>query len=150
MINGKNGYKITLAKVVGKVIVALLGLVGTVLGLYFGQQIEQTDASLEMVVQRMDDKVIPAMQILVDDLRKDNKSLIAMLDVLRERVHKLEETRTKTDKSLPAMAKRPKQYTIQSFVSEPAIPPKTSKVQSQKLIPKVNFEQVQQQVQEGF
>ena len=83
-------YRMTKWQVTGQIIVAFLGVCGTVLGIWFGSQSENT-------VGRLDGKVIPSVQKEVDDLRADNKTLAnavktlhAENDALRDRVSWLE------------------------------------------------------------
>lgn len=85
-----NGYKITLLKVIGQIVVALLGLAGTAIGLWSSSKSDDTQATLKATVENMSKEVIPAMRELTDELRRDNKVMVNTISDVRERIAKVE------------------------------------------------------------
>jgi cell division protein FtsB len=81
--NGERKERIAKWKIIGQVVVALLGAAGTVLAVW-------ANTGLSDTVSRLDEQVIPSMQALVDELRTDNKTLVQTIADLRERLARIE------------------------------------------------------------
>lgn len=85
-----NGKGAAIAKVVGQVVVALLGLLGAALGVWSQGKASDVGAVVKATVERLDARVIPAMQRAQDESRVDVKTVVETVAGLRERLARLE------------------------------------------------------------
>lgn len=143
-----NGFKTTLLKVIGQIVVALLGLAGTAIGLWSNAKSDKNGAILKVTVEKMSTDIIPAMRELIDELRKDDKTMVGTIADVRERVAKVEGR-------LEARRHRPGGIRTTAPVAMDVGPKPEDpldvimKKPQQKSIPDMNFEQIQIQAQEG-
>jgi len=143
-----NGFKITLLKVIGQIVVALLGLAGTAIGLWSSAKSDENGATLKVTVEKMSTDIIPAMRELIDDLRKDDKTMVGTIADVRERVAKVE-GRMEARRHRPGIT-RPTAPIAMDVGPQPEDPLDVIMKKPQpKNIPDMNFEQIQIQAQEG-
>jgi len=93
----KNGAKAAKWKVIGTVIVALIGVYGSVLATWMTSKTSDTGDALKATVEQLNTHVIPGIQRLVDDLktenrilREENKDINEKTATLRERLVRVE------------------------------------------------------------
>lgn len=75
--------RMTTIRVIGQIIVAALGVIGTVLGIWMS-------SSLKGTTDQVDKVIIPALQKTIDEQRADIRLLAESMTTLRERVALLE------------------------------------------------------------
>jgi hypothetical protein len=145
-------------KVIGQIIVALLGLIGTALGVWSQVKTESTNSVVKVTVDRLDEKIIPSIQNTLNEIRKENRVLVDNLGMVRERVAKIEgkleerrfHVRRHSGGRRPASVEStgpPSPEEVAGKELEKLIMKDAAK---EKEIPKMDFHQIQKQAQEGL
>lgn len=97
MSENGNGVKAAKWKIAGTIVVAVIGVYGSVLATWMTSKTSDTGDALQATVEQLNTHVIPGIQRLVDDLktenrilREENKDLNETTATLRERLVRVE------------------------------------------------------------
>ncbi len=83
-------YRLAVWKIVAQIIIAALGVVGTVFGVMANQKGSENGAALQETVDKMNKEVIPAIQNSLTGNQGEHKAMIDAMGSIRERVASLE------------------------------------------------------------
>lgn len=144
--NGKTGWKVAVLKVVGTIVVAMLGLVGAGLGYLAQVKTGSTDDALKATVDQLNNRTIPLLETLLKEQRDEMRESRDRMADLRERLAYVEallsDVAKRTRTKLPKLDKTP---TIKTgMVKVMTADPTTGDLKEPDLIPRLEVQQIAQ------
>ena len=147
-VNGKTSLKVAILKVLGTVVVAMLGLLGAGLGYLAQVKTDSTDAALKATVEQINTRTIPMLEMLIKEQRDDLRRSRDKPAELRERLAYVEASVASVARrarvKLPAMDKpRDPPSMMTRMVRVLSVEADTGELKEPELIPRLDVRQVE-------
>lgn len=132
----KNGAKAAKWKVIGTIIVAMIGVYGSVLATWMTSKTSDTGDALQATVEQLNTHVIPGIQRLVDDLKTENRILRAENKDINEKTATLRERLVRVETIVDPHVAKPSFLTRFMKKEEPEEDPVLVEITAPRMQPK--------------